>query len=176
LNVPADQSAKPKSKLRWYQFSLGSLFIVTVVVAVISSWFAIDLRHQEEERRRIETPIEQSEWPKTFLTFCDDAEKSGIEVENTKVYCISCVEYYWRLNASTKLRAFMVARWKLIPVNSNDGILRLFWRDIPTNLSSSLQGGTVEYFRTAEWEGGDLFILLNDTTHQQVVVRYYYRF
>ena len=43
-SMPTDQSAKPKPKLRWYQFSLRSLFLLTFAVAVVSSWIGYQRR------------------------------------------------------------------------------------------------------------------------------------
>jgi hypothetical protein len=40
----------PKHRLRWYQYSLGSLFVLTVLVAIGGSWFAV--KRQQVERQR----------------------------------------------------------------------------------------------------------------------------
>jgi hypothetical protein len=42
--MPNEQPAKPKSKLRWYQFSLRTLLIVVTLFAVACSWFATEYR------------------------------------------------------------------------------------------------------------------------------------
>jgi hypothetical protein len=55
-------------KLHSYQYRLKSLFILTFLVAVASSLVAVKMRHDEEERKRLETPISKSEWPESVLS------------------------------------------------------------------------------------------------------------
>jgi hypothetical protein len=75
---------------------------------------------------------------------------------------------------SPEVLSLMISKWKLTPVNRNDGIVPLFWRDLPNKLSSASQGSAIQFYRTAEWTKGDLYIVMNDKTHKRLIVRYYY--
>ena len=45
----ADGAAKPKPKLRWYQFSLRTLLIAVTLFAILCSWFAVRLRANQQK-------------------------------------------------------------------------------------------------------------------------------
>ena len=47
----ANQPAKPKRKLRWYQFSLRTLLIVVTLFAFGCSWFAVKMRKAERQKQ-----------------------------------------------------------------------------------------------------------------------------
>ena len=49
-----EQPAKAKQKLRWYQFSLRSLFILTFLVAIASSWFAVKMGQAKRQKEAVE--------------------------------------------------------------------------------------------------------------------------
>jgi hypothetical protein len=54
--MPADQQAMSKPKLRWFQYSLRSLFILMFLVAIASSWVAVKMgqaKRQKEFVRQI---------------------------------------------------------------------------------------------------------------------------
>ena len=44
------QPAAPPFKLRWYQYSLRSLFVFMTLCAVACSWFAVKKRQADEQR------------------------------------------------------------------------------------------------------------------------------
>lgn len=52
--MTSDQSSKPNQKLRWYQFSLRSLLIFVTLIAVLCSWFAVQMQHAERQREAVE--------------------------------------------------------------------------------------------------------------------------
>ena len=43
----------PKHRLRWYQYSLRSLFVLTILVAVAGSWFGVKKQQKEQERAAV---------------------------------------------------------------------------------------------------------------------------
>jgi hypothetical protein len=43
-------NATPKTRLRWYQYSIRSLLVLMVLVACLGSWFAV--KKQQVERQR----------------------------------------------------------------------------------------------------------------------------
>ncbi len=43
----------PKHRLRWYQYSLRSLFVLTVLVAIAGSWFAVKKQQVEKQRAAV---------------------------------------------------------------------------------------------------------------------------
>jgi Leucine-rich repeat (LRR) protein len=47
-------SSAQKCKLRWYQFSLRTLFILTALVAVVCSWFAVKLQEAKKQRETVQ--------------------------------------------------------------------------------------------------------------------------
>jgi hypothetical protein len=51
----ADMTTAPKRRLRWYQYSLRSLFVLTVLVAIGGSWFA--WKKQQVERERVAAKV-----------------------------------------------------------------------------------------------------------------------
>jgi hypothetical protein len=46
-------TATPKHRLRWYQYSLRSLFVLMIVVAIAGSWFAVKKQQKERERAAV---------------------------------------------------------------------------------------------------------------------------
>ena len=46
---PAAEKKQPK--LRWFQYSLRSLFLLTLVVAIGMSWLAVTMRNQRQQTR-----------------------------------------------------------------------------------------------------------------------------
>jgi hypothetical protein len=44
----------PKPKLRWYQFSLRTLFVFVTLCAVACSWLAVKMRQAKEQREAVE--------------------------------------------------------------------------------------------------------------------------
>jgi hypothetical protein len=57
LATPANPPATPKSKPRWYQFSLRSLFILTFLVAIASSWFAVKMGQATKQKEAVEALV-----------------------------------------------------------------------------------------------------------------------
>jgi hypothetical protein len=49
-----DQPSNPKSKSRWYQYSLRTLMIVVTLFAVACSWFAVKLQQASSRREAVE--------------------------------------------------------------------------------------------------------------------------
>ncbi len=45
-------SNPPRHKLRWYQYSLSSLFILTILVALASGWYSNEMQKAAERRSR----------------------------------------------------------------------------------------------------------------------------
>jgi len=52
MTVAEPQRAVPKPKLRWFQFSLGTLLVVVTLCVVACSWRAVKLRRLREETRQ----------------------------------------------------------------------------------------------------------------------------
>ena len=48
------QPAGPPRKLRWYQYSLRSLFLLTLVVAIGMSWLTVTMQNQRREKAAAE--------------------------------------------------------------------------------------------------------------------------
>ena len=48
----------PEHKLRWYQYKLSSLFILTILVCLASSWYATEM-HNAAKRRKAIAEIEK---------------------------------------------------------------------------------------------------------------------
>jgi hypothetical protein len=48
------QTTTPKSKLRWYQFSLRNLLIFVTLFAIACSWFAVKMQQAERQREAVE--------------------------------------------------------------------------------------------------------------------------
>jgi hypothetical protein len=46
-------TAEKQPKLRWYQFRLRSLFILTILVALASSWFAVEVRRASRQKELV---------------------------------------------------------------------------------------------------------------------------
>jgi hypothetical protein len=47
----------PRPRLRWYQYSLRSLFVLTVLVAIGGSWFAWKKQQKERERAAVKAIV-----------------------------------------------------------------------------------------------------------------------
>ena len=60
--MPADQPITPKQNLRWYQYRLRSLFILTFLVAVASSWVAVTMRQTKTDGEFVSLANEQVLW------------------------------------------------------------------------------------------------------------------
>jgi hypothetical protein len=52
--MSADQSTPPKPKLRWYQYRLRTLFILTFLVAVACSWLAVKMEQARKQKEAVE--------------------------------------------------------------------------------------------------------------------------
>lgn len=52
-----DQPTAPKSKRRWYQYSLRTLLIIVTFFAVACSWFAVKLQQARRQREAVETIV-----------------------------------------------------------------------------------------------------------------------
>jgi hypothetical protein len=52
--MPAEQPTPPKSKLRWYQYRLRSLFILTFLVALACSWLAVKMQQANRQKQAVE--------------------------------------------------------------------------------------------------------------------------
>jgi hypothetical protein len=54
MESPVPHFAEPDNKLRWYQYRLRSLFVLTLLVSVGMSWVATTIRgyrrHREAEK------------------------------------------------------------------------------------------------------------------------------
>lgn len=55
--MPAEQPAPPKPKLRWYQYRLRSLFILTFLVAVACSWLAVKMEQARKQKEAVDALI-----------------------------------------------------------------------------------------------------------------------
>src|SRR5512140_3443850 len=49
----AGMTTPSKHRLRWYQYSLRSMFVLTVLVAIAGSWFAVKRQQKERERAAV---------------------------------------------------------------------------------------------------------------------------
>ena len=52
--MTTDQHAKPKSKRRWYQYSLRTLLIFVTLFAVACSWFTVKMQQAKRQREAVE--------------------------------------------------------------------------------------------------------------------------
>jgi internalin A len=50
MTAVESQAAAPPSKLRWYQYRLRSLFILTTLVAIACSWLAVTMQNQRKQK------------------------------------------------------------------------------------------------------------------------------
>jgi len=51
----------PEHKLRWYQYSLRSLFVLMILVAIACSWYATEMQKAAKRRAAIEEIIKLGE-------------------------------------------------------------------------------------------------------------------
>ena len=51
-SLPTAEKKQPK--LRWYQYSLRSLFLLTLLVAIGMSWLAVTMRNQRKQKAAAE--------------------------------------------------------------------------------------------------------------------------
>jgi hypothetical protein len=79
----AAMAPTPKHRLRWYQYSLRSLFVLTVLVAIAGSWYAWK-RQQVERQRAVVKLVEELggeveyDYQRSSLgTFIPNAEPPG---------------------------------------------------------------------------------------------------
>jgi hypothetical protein len=50
----SDQSAKPRPKLRWYQYSLRTLLICSFIFALACSWLGVKIRQAQTQKEIVE--------------------------------------------------------------------------------------------------------------------------
>jgi hypothetical protein len=74
-------STTPKHRLRWYQYSLRSLFVLTVLVAIGGSWFAVKKQQVERERAAVRA-IE--ELGGCYVGYNYQYDASGVPIPNAK--------------------------------------------------------------------------------------------
>jgi hypothetical protein len=50
MDSPNPQPAQPDNKLRWYQYRLRSLFVLTLLVSLGMSWVAVKMQGYKRPR------------------------------------------------------------------------------------------------------------------------------
>ena len=125
--------------------------------------------------------LARHDWPESLVALLRDAEQKQIKIDHLNVYLGQHDNCFWRCNATPKLLDLMVARWELHPVKRSDKMVDLALRYMPTDLSSSLQGGDIDYYVSTnilpggEWKGHQ-YCVFNDKSNGVIVVKYYYNF
>ncbi len=177
LSTPANNLEK-----RPFQFSIRSLFGLTFIVALLCSGFvvfrSIISAHWE--------PVEnRSEWPMDLQYLLKDADQKRIKIEQIKVYdlknrgAFSNVENFWRMESSPGLLDLLTESWDLLPINKNNMWAEKFNAKMPDDWRFPNQSNEVEYFASKRrLEGGKsaLYVVMNDKTHKQIFVWYYFNF
>lgn len=151
---------------------LGTAWILTMT---ISCWVHTP---QTNTNGRV---LARHEWPESVVELLRDAEQRHIKIDHLKVYLGQHDNYFWRCDATPGLLDFMVTRWELHPVKRSDKMVDLALQYMPTDLSSSLQGGNIDYFLSTnilpggEWKGHQ-YCVFDDKSDGVIVVKYYYNF
>ncbi len=65
---PSSQSGNPRPKLRWYQYSLRTLFLVMTLFASACSWYGYEMNEAAKRRAAIENIVEAG----GFVEYCTD--------------------------------------------------------------------------------------------------------
>ena len=69
MTVDNPQPAAPYPKLRWYQFRLRSLFLLTLLVAIGMSWLAVTIQNQRKQKAAAEEIEKADGWVKSEPTW-----------------------------------------------------------------------------------------------------------
>jgi hypothetical protein len=57
--MPTGQPILPKTKLRWYQYSLRTLLIIVTLFAFACSWFAVKMQQAKKQYEAVETLLKR---------------------------------------------------------------------------------------------------------------------
>jgi hypothetical protein len=69
MTASEPQPAAPYAKLRWYQFRLRSLFLLTLLVAIGMSWLAVTIQNQRKQKAAAEEIEKAGGWVKSEPTW-----------------------------------------------------------------------------------------------------------
>jgi hypothetical protein len=82
-SLPAAENPHPK--LRWFQYSLRSLFLLTLLVAIGKSWLTVTMRNQRKEKAAAEAIEKAGGAVKTEPTWLGEVLRDGSLVRVTDV-------------------------------------------------------------------------------------------
>ncbi len=80
MSTTKPQPKPPRHKLRWYQFSLRSLFVFVTLCAFACSWFAVKRQQAETQRQAVAAILQTGGEVKYDYQF----DKAGKEIPNAQ--------------------------------------------------------------------------------------------
>jgi hypothetical protein len=80
--MPDEQSVKAKQKLRWNQYSLRSLFILMILVAIASSWLAVEMQKAGNQKKTVEAILKLG----GQVTYDYEFDASGSQILGAKPF------------------------------------------------------------------------------------------
>jgi len=166
------------SPARRLQFLVASVVVVLIVWIAGAAVLYWRITTQVTAGGRV---LARHEWPESLVDLLKEAGKRQIHVVDLNVYSGPHDDYFWRCEGTPALLDLMIARWDLLPVKSDNRLVRLVLDYMPAALSWVSQGEDVDYYVSSqcvpggEWKGHQ-YCVVNDKTNGVIVVGYYYNF
>jgi hypothetical protein len=159
------------------QSAIGPLLALIVVVAVLCGGL-VHLRNTSEVDDETGPVESYPEFPEPLQELLNDADETQISADPVEVYCVEHFideTYFWQMRASPELIDLAAEHWKLLPLDENDGSVRLFWNTFPSAWSVPPRSNESEFFINAGWLDNTqcvLFVVMHDKTDQRLFVLY----
>ena len=106
MTASEPQPAAPSPKLRWRQWTLWSMFLLTLLVAIACSWLAVKMEQARNQREVVEAIVEGHGWVATTtsslrqVNFCQKLHRQN------RLGCENC----WGMISSRELLVPMLGR------------------------------------------------------------------
>jgi len=163
------------------QFTVRALLGAMCVVAVLCGGL-VSIREALKPADEIGPVESYPEFPEPLRELLDDADQMEISVDPVEVYCVEYSwdeTYFWQMKASPELMDLATEHWRLVPVDRNDGFVRLFWRRFPSTWSVPSKDNELEFFvhaRQLDNTHLDTYVVMHDKTDQRLFVLYHFNF
>lgn len=121
-------------------------------IAALTCWIAFfSCRHQG-----IPLSVPESKWPRVLVQLAKQIKANQIDVPDIRVFEIEDkTKYYFEFYSSDPdvLILFLIERWKLSKVSSNDRIVAWSLKHLPQGIEAKFGNG--EYFLSESWQSSD---------------------
>jgi hypothetical protein len=186
LQSPQVSSSTVNSDKRPFQFSIRSLLLFTFMFALLCSGLSTLYKLYNTHFVAYWEPVESSsDWQQPLQFLLKDAKEKQIEIKQLKVFDLKNrpdmwgPENVWQMESTPELLDLITKCWQLIPINRNNKWVERYLSKMREDWRPRNPNCEIEYFASQGRLMGnksDLYVVMNDKTHKQIVVWYYFNF